>query len=176
MKKTKYTLIGFNIGLVLLSGSIAYGQFNNKPFQFKSSDDGGVGMSAAAKQAILQKEIYNITPDNLVRSPGKEYVVIDQGAGNFVLARRVGSTVFLTDFKGTSFRDNNPDMAAGVFNSYFSADGVNSYGPVYVSIQSGETITTWTTRVAYDGLGNGYIGLGEPIDVWTAQASSLTNN
>ena len=149
----------------------AKAQWNNRPFSFSGS--GGAGMSLAGRQAILQKEIFGLTPDNLLRGPSGALVDVFEGPGSnaFVTAQ---ANPFLPGFagRGSSFR-RSPADGAGIFNPFFAPRSGGSSTPSFLTSQrTAATIASWTNMVTA-GSGRGaivvYPGSGGSIDAWTAQ-------
>lgn len=148
--------------LVFLSPQ-AQAQLNNRPYSF-NTPDGGVGMSAGGRQAIINEELTDATPDNLVRGSRGELLNLREGPGKSAIVSVPGGNV-IPGFKGSTFR--NPGDAAGVFNAFFTP---RSSAPSYVSYisftqQSGGIIDTWTSRAVNNRLT--YFGGRNPIDAWT---------
>lgn len=160
------------IGLALLGATTAatpaMAQLDNRPFQFR--DSGGVGMSTAGRQAILNQEITGRTPDNLVRRGG---VLIDvvEGPGGEALARTPGGGSFRPDLRPQGFRMRG--AAVGVFNNFFLRG--NSGGYVPASAWSTQSVTGWTAGVVSDGYDRGPNGAttSTVIAAWTQQVRYL---
>ena len=147
--------------------SPAYAQLNNKPFSF-NTPDGGVGMSIGGQQAIINQEILNATPDNLVRNSSGVLLDVQEGPGNTAIVSNEGASGFLPKFKGTSYKGSNLDISVGVFNSFFSPKSSNGVtGRTIASIHTGGTISSWTARVTSGGSAVSYLP-NNSIDTWTA--------
>lgn len=134
--------------LALVAGGGALAQLNNKPFSF-NTPDGGVGMSMGGKQAILDREILGLTPDNLLRGPDGGLLDLSKGEGGAAIVR-LQSGVFLPSYHGTSFRGDNEAWSAGVFNMFFEPDNADSFVSRHGQWQTGSVISTWTGRVTSD--------------------------
>ncbi|WP_299399941.1 hypothetical protein [Pelagibius sp.] len=161
----------FVAGLVLAGAAPeAQAQWNNRPFSFNSG--GGVGMSFAGRQAILQEEILGIRPDNLLRGSNGALVDVTEGPGSTAIVQGQASP-FLPGFapRGSSFRRSAAD-GAGIFNPFFAPRSGGSSTPSFLSsLKTSATIASWTNMVSA-GSGRGavviYPGSGSSIDAWTA--------
>lgn len=164
------SIFSFFIFFSLMFIPHAEAQLNNKPFQFRGSPDGGLGMSAGGKQAIINYEINGIKPENLLRSSSGRLVDVTQGKGRTAIVSSQGETV--PSYKGTSFRGDSSDMAVGVFNAYFSPDrGRSSTGPSNGSVTSSAVVNTWTGRIITGGAPVSY-SPASVVDVWTGMTYS----
>ncbi|MFP4098076.1 MAG: hypothetical protein ACLFP8_06745 [Alphaproteobacteria bacterium] len=165
------TLILGTAALSLLSLFAAkgiYAQLNNKPFSFKGTPDGGVGMSNAGRQAIFNQKNFGITPDVILRSSNGELLNVTQGVGKSVVVTRFNSGEALTRYKGTSFRSDNRVMRAGAFNAYFVENRSDMSTPFYQRFaSSADSVNTWTTRVSSDGYPASY-SPNSVVDKWTS--------
>lgn len=157
-----------------LASAPALAQISNEPYNFPRS--GGLGMSNAAKAAIINQELTGRTPDNILRGPGgNELITVEEGPGGSAFARTQGGAV-IPGFRGrANFRA--PDAFAGSFNAYFASSGGGSvYG--YLKRGGGGTISMWTYGVFRDS-GSGGSGMSpaaltaNSIDAWTAQVGGL---
>lgn len=152
-------------------------QMNNKPFQFNNGT-GGIGMSTAGKQVIINEKIFGQTPDNMIRSLDGNLLSVEKTKGGSVITRYQGTNDIIPAYKGIGFEGNNQAMRVGVFNSFFTQDtgnssGYSSHSPLF----SYATINTWTGRVANDGtfMEQAYSGWGnDAIDAWTGQVLTLS--
>lgn len=162
--------------LIIGFGAFAFpaqAQMNNKPFSFKGSPDGGVGMSIGGKQAIINQEIFGSTPKNMIRGADGQLLSLSMGEGRVAIVSNEGNSGFLPGFKGSSFRGNNPDMSYGVFNTFFSPrnnDGISS--STLAALHTGSVISTWTARVATGSEGISYLP-SSSVDSWTAMVDGL---
>jgi len=150
---------------------VANAQLNNKPFSFKGTPDGGIGISSAGKQAIINYENFNIKPSTMLRGSGGQLLNVTEGLGTSVIVTPQGGSTIIPSYKGTSYKGNNSAMSAGAFNAYFvssfSGDNGSSmpYYPYFAS--SSESVSTWTTRVATNGYPASY-SPGSVVDKWTS--------
>lgn len=55
------------LAAAVLVPSLASAQWNNQPYQFRSNIGGGAGMSQAYREAMINEELFDRRPDNLVR-------------------------------------------------------------------------------------------------------------
>lgn len=144
----------------------AEAQMSNRPYAFKNSPGGGVGMSTGGKQAIINEKLFNQTPDNLQRATGGVLVDVTEGPGHSAIVFQHGTTSSLPGFHGTSFRGGSDMMQVGAFNPYFisgySNSDVASYN--YAQYQTAAMINGWTMNV-FPGSG-AYLG-NNPVDSWT---------
>lgn len=153
--------------------SPAYAQMNNKPFSFKGTPDGGVGMSMGGRQAILNQEIFGATPKNMIRGADGQLLSLTVGEGRVAIVSNEGNSGFLPGYKGSSFRGDNPDMSYGVFNTFFSPrnrDGISS--STLAALHTGSVISTWTARVATGSDSVSFLP-SSSVDNWTAMVDGL---
>lgn len=136
------------------AASPADAQLNNRPYSFKNSPDGSIGMSRGGRQAIINEKLFGVTPDNLHRDASGSLVDIVRGPGRSAIAFRHGTAESLPFYKGSSFRGEYDLMQAGIFNSYFGPSynspdyygGRSGFG--YSGSSSSNTIDSWTSFVA----------------------------
>ncbi|MCL4678678.1 MAG: hypothetical protein KJ017_08830 [Alphaproteobacteria bacterium] len=170
----KYPLFVFTLVLGIGFCALpAQAQMNNKPFSFKGTPDGGVGMSMGGKQAILNQEIFGSTPKNMIRGADGQLLNLTMGEGRVAIVSNEGNSGFLPGFKGSSFRGDNPDMSYGVFNTFFSPrnnDGISS--STLAALHTGSVISTWTARVATGSEGISFLP-SSSVDNWTAMVDGL---
>lgn len=153
--------------LVMLLAGTASAQLSNQPFSFKNAN-GGLGMSVGGREAILNEKIQGIRPDNLVRAPNGELLEVQKGRDGSAFVSYPGTGQAIPQYRGTSYREFNPEIAAGVFNAY-SLGGFTGYvGNASVSAPSGATVSTWTSRVTSGGMPISYTD-GNVVDGWTGQ-------
>jgi hypothetical protein len=131
----------------------AEAQLNNRPYSFKNSPDGGIGMSNGGRQAIINQKLFDLTPDNLHRDASGNLVDIVRGPGRSAIAFRHGTSESLPHYRGTSFRGEYDLMEAGIFNSFFGPHYDVPYygggsGIGYGGNSSSNTIDSWTSFVA----------------------------
>lgn len=144
-------------------GGVTLAQLNNKPFSF-GTPNGGAGMSPGGKQAILNREIMGVSPDNMVRSPdGVLLSVTKEKGGSAIVSFESGS--FIPSFRGSSFRGDNEMWSAGVFNTFFEPKNSDSVVSSYAWLQTGATINTWTGRVISDQPVS--YAPANSVDIWT---------
>jgi len=138
----------------------ASAQMNNKPFSFKGGGS-SLGMSAAAKQAILNKKLTGVTPDNIMRGPGGALIEISRGPNNVAIARGQDG-VTLQGYHG---RGGVLSGGAGLFNPFFyGSSGQRSGSFTFASQLTSNAIAGWTSMV-----GGGVVqGGGNSIDAWTS--------
>lgn len=156
-----------SLHLVLLASGTAHAQMSNKPFVFKNTP-GGIGMSVGGKQAIFNEKFFGEQPHNLVRDSSGNLLDIQNGPGRNVFVSYPGTDLFIPNYRGSSFKGARSDMTAGVFNAFFSPSSSGRSSVPYPQIQSGETISTWTTRVASGNTTVSYSG-DSVVDNWTSQ-------
>ncbi len=141
-----FLTISMAIGFTII-GHSAMAQMDNRPFSFRGTPDGGVGMSIGAQQAIINDKILGFRPKNLVRSDSGILLDVTIGPGRSAIVSNEGNSGYLPKYKGRSYKDDNLDMTAGVFNSYFSPRKGGNSRAALASITSGTMISTWTSRV-----------------------------
>lgn len=145
----------------------AEAQFNNKPFSFKGTADGSVGISIGGQQALLNKKILGSIPDNLVRSSTGQLLSLSRGPNHSAIVSFEGDGGFIPSFRGTSFRGSNTDLSAGVFNAFFSpSNGGGTSSHTQANLLSGNLVNTWTARVANDGAPISFRP-SNSVDAWT---------
>lgn len=150
---------------------VANAQLNNKPFSFKGTPDGSIGISAAGKQAIVNFENFSIKPSTLLKGSNGQLLNVTEGVGTSVIVTFQGSGEIIPAYKGTSYKGDSSAMSAGTFNAYFTpSSGSNGgsslpYNPNFAS--SSESISTWTSRVATGGYPVSY-SPGSVVDNWTS--------
>ena len=141
-------------------------QLNNKPFSFKGTPDGGIGMSQGGREAIIDEKLLGITPDNLVRAPNGVLLDVIEGPGRSAIVSVQGGQALPT-FRGTSWKGGNQALSVGTFNAFFSPVGTRSSSRSVVFLNSSATVNTWTTRVVTNGYPASY-SAGSTVDAWTA--------
>lgn len=152
----------------------AYAQLDNKPFSFKNSPGGGVGMSVGGRQAIINEKLFDSTPHNLQRGPDGSLVTVTEGPGKSAIIFRDGTTSVIPGFRGTSFRGQNALMQVGVFNPYFASDfnSTTLPGVAYSHFYTTSTINSWTSGVSPQALAFSPYN-GNPVDRWTIFVHSM---
>lgn len=153
------------LGLAVIAVSLplvvadASAQMNNKPYSFKGGSS--LGMSAAARQAILNKKLTGATPDHIARGADGSLIEISKGPGSTAVARGQDG-VAITGYHG---RGDAFDGAVGIFNPYFLGNSEQRSGSVtFASRLTGNAISGWTSMVTG---GPTVIG-GSSIDAWTS--------
>jgi hypothetical protein len=160
-------IAAFSLSIALPASS----QINNKPYAFPNSSNGGVGMSQAGRQAILNQQIRNLTPGNLARGPSGELLDVIEGPHRSAFVSQTGTSAFIAGYKGTSYKGQNSDLGAGVFNSFFSPRSYKSSGINFVQYHSGSLVNTWTARVVSGGAPISYRPENS-VDNWTGAVYS----
>lgn len=176
----RHALNGWSPALALLAGAAllvaaqpAAAQLDNRPFSFSNSGpSGGLGMSTAGRQAILEQELFDRTPDNLVRRGG---VLVDvvEGPGNEALVRSQGGA-FIPDARPSR---NRGGAAVGVFNAFFAFGSGGGGGYTPAAFRTTGAVTSWTSAVVSGGYGGPAGGdrTSSVIGAWTQQVSLLGN-
>ncbi len=152
---------------VLMAPQVAEAQMNNRPYSFKGSSGGGVGMSLGGRQAILNEEVFDATPDNLLRGPNGQLLDVIEGPGHSALPAFEGGGGFLPGYRGTSFRGGNSSMQAGVFNSFFASTNSDDYS--YTDYQTSAVMDSWISGISHGG----YYGSGDSVSSWTSMVYTL---
>lgn len=131
---------------VLLSATPAWAQLSTEPYSYRSG--GGVGMSNAYRQAMMDKEITGSRPRNLLRGADGSLLVVEERNSQAVVTTRPSNYLF--------YRGGN-------------VAGVNIAGAGY-GLGFGSAIDGWTGQgVALTPPGAGR----PPIDSWVAQLDGL---
>ena len=151
-------LVGIIVVALSLVAADASAQMNNKPYSFKGGSS--LGMSAAARQAILNQKLTGATPDNIMRGADGSLIEISKGPGSNAIAR-TSDGVVIPGYRG---RGDAFDGVLGVFNPYFLGNSGQRSGSItFASRLTGNAIAGWTSMVT----GGGAIG-GNSIDAWTS--------
>jgi len=144
----------------------SYAQLNNKPFAFKGTPDGGIGMSNAGRQLIMNQKITGATPGTVLKTGNGELITITKGTGGTAIST-TASGVVLPTFKGTSYKGSNSALSVGTFNAYFvPGSGASGGGYGLVQLTSSAVVSTWTGRVVTGGQPVSY-SPGSTVDAWT---------
>jgi hypothetical protein len=158
----------FTITLFIFA-QIANAQMNNKPFSFNGSPGGNVGISMGGRQAVLNKEFFDETPRNMIRSRDGRLLDVTVGPGHSAIVS-YESGEFIPSFRGASDFRMNDGAAAGVFNAYFSPShggtGIPSFSSGSVSSTA---ISTWTAQIVGNGIP---YSPGNTVDTWTTMVYS----
>jgi hypothetical protein len=171
MPKTHILPLVLIAALSLGSALPAFSQINNKPYAFPNSSNGGVGMSQGGRQAILNQQIRNFTPENLARGPSGELLDVIKGPHRSAFVTQTGTSAFIAGYKGTSYKGQNSDIGVGVFNSFFSPNQTRSSAVNFAQYHSGSLVNTWTARVISGGAPISYRP-DNSIDNWTGAVYS----
>lgn len=140
-------------------------QMGSKPFSFGTSS-GGIGISIAGKQAIINKKLYGLTPKVLLRGGDGGLLTVQHGPGHSVIVTD-SAGVILPGYRGRGF---NEGSSAGFFNAYFSGYHDGSY-PQYVEASATRlAIDSWTSSVIYGGPSS--IGTSS-VDQWTSMVYAM---
>jgi len=137
-------------------GGIAHAQQNNRPFNFPSA--GGMGISSAGKQAILNQQLTGVAPDNLARDSDGVLVEVERGPGGIPISKSSGGSAV-----AVLAPRKRPPWSNGVdqFNSFFvKFDGLAFRSEIGTT--SGQMVDSWTGSVY------GLITVGgNSVDQWT---------
>ncbi|NIZ03873.1 hypothetical protein [Thalassospira lucentensis] len=140
----------------------AHAQLNNKPYSF-GTPDGSVGMSRAAKQAIINDQLFNVRPQNMLRGLTGELLSVEKSKGGTALVRdSAGAT--LPGYRGTNVFGSG--QFAGAFNSYFVSDSTVDRPPY--NLHARDAINGWINLVDTRGVPLISYGAPSPIDAWTS--------
>jgi hypothetical protein len=145
--------------LVLLAGE-ASAQMNNKPFSFGNRGGSSLGMSTAARQAILNKKLTGATPNNIMRGPGGALIEITKGPGSMAIATGQDGVVL----QGYHGRSGVLTGRAGFFNPYFYGNPDKGATYTIASRLTGDAIAGWTGMVNNRPV----VSNGSSIDAWTS--------
>jgi len=144
-------------------------QFNNKPYSF-STPTGAPGMSQAARQAIINDQLYNSRPENMLRDSSGALLSIEKSKGGTAIVRTADGEI-LPGFRGTSI--STAGISVGVFNTYFmAADNDRRYAPLQ-SMAATYTINGWINMLSRDGRTVIPPVTASPIDGWIWMAAGL---
>lgn len=121
----------------------AAAQLDNRPFQFSRSGNSGVGMSAAGRQAIIEQELFDRTPDNLLRRNGVLVDVVEGPGGEALVRSQSGA--FIPQSRATGFRAYGARV--GVFNSFFFTGSRSGGTAVPAAYRTAASLTGWTSAV-----------------------------
>lgn len=165
----KNTLIGAVTAAVLLLGTTAESQISNKPYQFRGG--ASVGMSNAAREAILRQKLLNETPRNLVRGPSGELLDVEKGPGGTAIVSERGGRI-IPGFRGRPLFRSGSGIGVGIFNAFFLTRPGDSTGAAAFFSSGSQTrasIAGWTGMVSSGG-GAGMVPSGHsPVESWTTQ-------
>jgi len=151
------TFVSLLFAFFVSSGS-ASAQISNKPFDFGSS--GGVGMSVAGKQAIMNQKLFGSTPSVLLKGPNGHLLGLANGPGSTAIVTSPSGEL-LPGYKGRGWSSGS--WGAGTFNAFFAgARGSDSLS--IASNSSGASVDSWTGQVLS---GSSFGGSGSSVDQWT---------
>lgn len=167
---TTFAMIAITVGTM----GTAVAQMDNKPFSFKNSPSGGPGMSKAGKQAIIEEQLFDSTPDNLQRGSNGQLVDVTKGPGHSAIVFEHGTTSSIPEFDGTGFRGKNELMQVGVFNPYFGLmhDSSDYAGYTLAQFHTAGLINSWTMSMVAGNIAAPYYG-NNTVDAWTSFVNSL---
>lgn len=163
-------------GLALIVQPSAHAQLNNEPFSFDRPGTSGLGMSDAARQAILNQEIYGSTPDHIMIGPGGVLLEIERPSDGHVAIATLPDGSFLQGYRGRG-------LDLGGFAPFFQTDDSSGgYAGLVVQGNARSIINSWTFGVLvgfYDAESlPGRVGYMHPgsssIDAWTMQVANLS--
>lgn len=163
-------MIAMTLGAVLL-GDVAMAQMQNRPFAFRNSGPGGVGMSVGGKQAILNQEFTGAQPEVLVRDASGQLLDVRRGRDGLAIVREPGGGNFIPGFRGSGFRAGAVGMSVGAFNAFFVPRRGSNLSFLPMQASSTETVTVWTARVVTDS--SVMSGRNNPVDIWTGYVFTL---
>ncbi|MFC4235842.1 hypothetical protein ACFOY8_11415 [Thalassospira xianhensis] len=146
---------------VLMWAQQGHAQFNNKPYSF-NTPTGSPGMSTAGRQAMLNDQLFDIRPRNMLRAENGDLLSIEKSKGGSAIVTDSSGNI-LPGYRGIRVFDVN--VYAGAFNSYFTlngADGRVSYGGY-----NNDTITGWINLVDQQNGPMIPYYTSSPIDAWT---------
>ncbi|OSQ39361.1 hypothetical protein [Thalassospira mesophila] len=158
-------------GVICVAGfsTVGQAQFNNKPYSF-NTPTGAPGMSTAARQAIINDQLYDSRPQNMMRDSSGALLSIEKSKGGTAIVRTADGEV-LPGFRGTSISVGG--MSVGVFNAYFmAADSGRWYAPVQ-SMAATYTINGWINLLSQDGRTVIPPVTASPVDGWTWMAAGF---
>jgi hypothetical protein len=156
----------FAIAFVMLAPLPSQAQISNKPFSFGTP--GGIGMSNAGRQAIINQKINGAQPEVLLRDAFGNLLGLDNGPGGIPIVTGPDGQA-LPGYRGRGWKGSNPALDVRVFNAYFVPGRQQDGPPFTVAATSGQAVDAWTDAVIY-GSASGY---GSSIDQWVAMAEYL---
>ncbi len=164
----------------LLHFAPAEAQMNNQPFSFNTSD-GGVGMSTAARQALINQQLFNATPDNIMKGPDGSLITLTQSdRSDRIAIATTQSGEIIPQFRGRGL-----DLGGLLLESSGTGSGDGGQLLLGFGSSSGITVTNWTFRLVAAATGGGYPsfgggygfgGSGQAINTWTAQVGGLAGS
>jgi hypothetical protein len=161
----------------MLSVASAEAQLNNKPFSFGTAD-GGIGMSTAARQAIINQQLFGVTPDHIMKgADGSLLTITRNGDSDHVPVVTTASGEIIPQFRGRGL-----DLGGLLLEGSGTGSGDGGQLLLGYGSSSGITVTSWTFRLVaattgggYPSFGGGYGfgGSGQSVNTWTAQVNGL---
>jgi hypothetical protein len=154
-------LLTIGLTVVLAQPGVGQAQFNNKPYSF-NTPTGSPGMSTATKQAIINEQLFDQRPKNILRAPSGELLSVEETKGGSALVRNQAGTV-LPGYSGTSAL--GPGMQAGIFNAYFASNSSRDFS--YFNSDAIRAINGWINMISPE---YGFMIPGSavsPVDGWT---------
>lgn len=154
---------------LLASAPGAGAQLFNEPYSFNGN---GLGLSTAARQAIINHQVYGQTPDHLLVAPDGSLLSVTRGPGHNVIVSTQGGVV-LPDYRGRG-------LDLGGFAPFFESGANNGFSNGAIAFYSNgtsATISGWTFGLIAEGKGRFTImppASPSSIDMWTAQVSGLS--
>ena len=169
-RKTLFAIMAITV-LVFILPKKNFAQLDNRPFSFSYSPQGGVGMSNAGREAILNQQLFGLTPKNLYRDQNGALLDIMKAPGDLATVRSPVTGDIISGYHGPTLADQNPMMTAGAFNNFF-VPGAETNACCAFQDTPNSTVSTWTSRVISNDPSMLYNNAGL-VDTWTAQASLL---
>jgi hypothetical protein len=147
----------------LIFAGNASAQMSSNPYSFGGGP--ALGMSNAARQAILNKKLTGVTPDHIMRGANGTLIEITKGPGNTAIARGADGVVI----PGYHGRGGAVSGEVGVFNPYFRGYTTQYNGTsTFASGITSNSIAGWTSMV-FGGPG---VAGGSSIDAWLSMIGS----
>lgn len=139
----------------------SHAQFNNKPYSF-NTPTGSPGMSTAGRRAILNDQLFDIRPRNMLRAEDGDLLSVEKSKGGTAIIADSSGNI-LPGYRGTGVFDVN--VYAGAFNSYFTANGTAGRGAF--GGYSHDTIGGWINLIDYQNGPMIPYYTSSPVDAWT---------
>lgn len=146
---------------VLVWAQQSHAQFNNKPYSF-NTPTGAPGMSVAGRRAMLNDQLFDIRPRNMLRAEDGSLLSVEKGKGGTAIVTDSSGNV-LPGYKGISVFDVN--VYAGAFNSYFTSGGTVDHA-AYGNYNHA-TIAGWINLIDQQNGPMIPYFTSSPIDAWT---------
>lgn len=162
-------IIGVVTAAFVLIGTAAESQISNEPYRFRGG--ASVGLSNAAREAILRQKLLNETPRDLVRGPSGELLDVQKGPGGSAIVSERGGRI-IPGFRGRPLFRSGAGVSVGIFNAFFLTRPSDSTGLAAFFSSGAQTRTSiagWTGMVS-NGVGAGMVPAGySPVESWTTQ-------